>query len=272
MGAALILSRRIESERLALRGLSAARRGALARAAQRVAIALVLVYLAWWAWQISMPFGLAGDFDLYVAIGHRILAGGPLYTDAQLAGPHVTLVGDAMYPPSTMPLILAFAIMPDLPARLLWYAIPIVVTLWCTWRLRPTGWPAVAALCLFAAPSSVVSIYLGNPVIWATMAVALGTLYRWPAVFVLLKPSYVLFAIPGLIALPRMSSRLGWAVVGAFALGSAVVLPVTIDWFRVMLNARGDYSGVGYALANLPLLVAPWVAWYGRSRPTPDES
>ncbi len=197
-----------------------------------------------------------------MTIGHRLLDGGPLYTAAQLAGPHETLVGDAMYPPTTMPLILAFAALPELLARALWYSIPILIYGWVMWRLQPRGWPAVVALVLVALPASVQLVWLGNPVIWAATAVALGTLYRWPAAFVLLKPSLFPFALLGL------RSRGGWLVSGLFIALGLLMLPLTIEWLQVMVNARGLYSGPLYSIGNVPLLLAPLVAARARRQTT----
>jgi hypothetical protein len=224
--------------------------------AQVFIASLALLWLGYCVMTLGLPGfgGPGGDFGVYMSIGHRVLDGGPLYTAAQLAGPHETLVGDAMYPPSTMPLILAFASLPEPIARTLWYGVPIAIYAWVMWRIRPTGWRAVIALVLIALPSSVEVIWLGNPALWAAAAVALGTLYRWPAVFVLVKPSLLPFALLGL------RDRRGWLVLAGFAVVTLLTLPLTLAWINVILNARGPYSGLLYSLGNVPLMLAPLVA------------
>jgi len=90
-------------------------------------------------------------------------------------------------------------------AAILWWAIPVGITGWAIWRLRPRpeSWP-VLALCI-AWPTTLLKTWTGNPVIWSMAAMALGVIYAWPSVWVLLKPSLAPFALFG-------ASRRSWWV------------------------------------------------------------
>ena len=236
-----------------------ARRIALPRFGDAAATALTGALLLW-AGLVVLTLGVpglggsGGDFGAYMAIGDRVLAGGPLYEPYQLEGPYVTQVGDSMYPPWTAPLFIVFAAMPEPVARALWYGVTLGVYGLVLWRLRPRRWTLVAVLALLLLPGSIEAVWLGNPVLWCAMAVALGALYRWPAVFVLLKPSLFPFAALGL------TDRRGWVVLAGFAIAAVVMLPLTLEWIAVVTNATGKFSGVLYSLANVPLLLAPLVA------------
>ena len=98
-----------------------------------------------------------------------------------------------------------------LPA-LVWWAIPLGITLAVLIHLRPSivVWPLMAA-CLGWQPAHI-HIVSGNPVIWAMAAVALGTVYKWPSVFALIKPSLFVFALFG------VRNRAWWFSLGLFAL------------------------------------------------------
>ena len=47
---------------------------------------------------------------------------------------------------------------------------------------------SVAVQMSAAAPATIWSVIAGNPVMWALMAVALSTRWRWVSAFVLMKP------------------------------------------------------------------------------------
>ena len=96
-------------------------------------------------------------------------------------------------PPTALLLFIPFTVLPGF----LWWAIPAAAVGSMLWRLRPgpIAWPFLV-LCV-AWPPTVVKVAAGNPVIWAVAALALGTVWRWPSVFVLLKPSLIPFALFG---------------------------------------------------------------------------
>lgn len=196
------------------------------------------------------------DFHIYRDAAERWLGGGPFYYPEQFAGPYVTLSGHIMYPPPTLLLFVPFVWLP----AIFWWAIPIAIVAAAVWRLRPTmwAWPLMAA-CL-GWPYSVELLYTGNPLLWIVAAMALAT--RWPAasVLILLKPSLAPFALLG------VRHRSWWIALGAFALVSSAFLPMWGDWLRVVLNARGPFSGPLYSVKDLPFMAFPLLAWVASRR------
>ena len=153
------------------------------------------------------------DYTLYMEATRRWLAGGSFYEPYQLAGPYPIQMGDVLYAPNALPLFVAFTALP----AILWWAIPLGVTAWAIWRVRPApvAWPFMA-LCIFWPPM-VARTVAGNPVMWVMAAVALGFVVRWAFVGVLLKPSLFPFALLG------ARSREWWI---ALALWVAISHPV----------------------------------------------
>jgi hypothetical protein len=126
-------------------------------------------------------------------------------------------------------------------------------------RPRPEVWPLIA-LCA-AWPTTLLKTWTGNPVIWSMGALALATIYAWPAVFALLKPSLAPFALFG-------ANRRSWWI--ALAVLVALSLPFGVlwaDWLASVTNSRG--GGLLYSTLEVPMLLLPLVAWLGRTRPLP---
>ena len=95
-------------------------------------------------------------------------------------------------------------------------------------------------------------------------AVALGTLYRWPYVGVLLKPSLFPFALLGI------RSRRWWLALGAFVLVCVPCRALWTAWLSTILNAEG--GGLAYSVQEIPMLLLPLIAAihlarFGRSGP-----
>ena len=90
--------------------------------------------------------------------------------------------------------------------------------------------------------------------------VGLGLLYRWPAAFVLLKPSVALFALVGI------RDRRWWLVAGGLALGSLPFLRLTLEYPTVLANLAAT-TGPWYSIYDYPLLAMPVIAWMARQRP-----
>jgi len=208
---------------------------------------------------LEQPFGV--DFVLYRDVAARWLAGGPYFEPYQLAGPYEIRAGDVLYPPVGLWLFVPFALLPAALAGVLWWAIPLGAIAWAAARLRPRPevWPLIA-LCI-AWPTTPLKTWTGNPVIWSVAALALGTLYRWPSVFVLLKTSLAPFALFG-------ANRRSWWI--ALTVFVALCLPfgsLWIDWLASLTNSRG--GGLLYSALEVPMLLIPLVAWLGRTRPPP---
>jgi hypothetical protein len=238
------------------------RRIAIAAALSVAVFALPLAFVAITPDALEQPFGV--DFALYRDVAIRWLAGGPYFEPYQLAGPYEIRAGDVLYPPVGLWLFVPFAIVPAAIAGLLWWGIPIGATAWAVARLRPRPevWPVIA-LCV-AWPTTPLKTWTGNPVIWSVAALALGTLYRWPSVFVLLKPSLAPFALFG-------ANRRSWWIALAVLVALCVPLgSLWIDWLASLGNSRG--GGLLYSALELPMLLVPLVAWLGRTRPAPAET
>jgi hypothetical protein len=192
---------------------------------------------------------------MYQAAAANWLHGGSFYLARQLDGPYVVQMGDVLYPPTALIVFVPFLALP----AILWWAIPLGVTTWAVYRLRPSSlvWPFLA-ICL-AFPSTLAKVVAGNPSMWVMMAVALGALYGWPAVLVLLKPTLAPFALLG-IRRPTW-----WVAAAVLAMLSLVFLPLWPDYLRSTLDARNQLGPL-YSLQDAPLVAIPLVAWLGSAR------
>jgi hypothetical protein len=228
-----------------------------------LALGFTVVILGFGLWETAVALDRAsavgqvgGDLAMYLQATQRFLGGGSFYLPQHVAAPYV-LSGDAiLYPPTTIPLFVAFLV---LPSALFWL-VPIVVIGWVVAQHRPTpwAWPLLAE-CLVYTPT-VVKVVHGNPVMWVAAAVALGTLHRWPAVFVLLKPSLAPFALLG------AGHRSWWAALGASVVSGLLLAPLWIDYLSVLLNARGPLASPLYSVGDIPLLLVPVIAWIASER------
>ena len=89
---------------------------------------------------------------------------------------------------------------------------------------------------------------------------ALATRWPWVSAFILFKPSVFPFALVGI------RDRRWWIVTAAFALSTAALWPMMEQWVTVVLNARGENSGLLYSLTPTALAgpLIPVIAWIGR--------
>jgi hypothetical protein len=179
-----------------------------------------------------------------------------MYHAFQLAGPYTVTwdVQPIMYPPPAFLLFAPFAYAPVL----LWWVLPIAVTVAAlAWqRPRPIAIPAMAACFVF--PSTQHMLVTGNPGLWAVAAVAAGTILGWPAVAVFLKPTLAPFALVGI-------RRRSWWLVAALGLIVCVVmLPQWLDYIRALMNAQSN--GMAYSIDQVPAMLLPITAWLASSR------
>ncbi len=86
---------------------------------------------------------------------------------------------------------------------------------------------------------------------------ALGVLYYWPSVLVLIKPSLFPFAFFG------SNRRTWWVALGLFALACVPFGSLWIDWTHSLVNSEG--GGLAYSALEIPMLALPVVAWLGRT-------
>jgi len=205
---------------------------------------------------LEQPLGV--DFALYRDVAARWLAGGPYFEPYQLAGPYEIRAGDVLYPPVALWLFVPFAVLPLAIAGAAWWAIPLGATAWAIRRNapRPETWPFLA-LCV-AWPTTLLKAWTGNPVIWAMAAVALGTIFYWPAVFALIKPSLAPFALFG------ANRRSWWLALAVFVALSLPFGRLWLDWLTSVANSRG--GGILYSVLEAPMLLLPVIAWIGRTR------
>ena len=188
------------------------------------------------------------DYTLYMDATRRWLGGGPFYQPYQLSAPYPIQMGDVLYPPNGLLLFVPFTLLP----ALVWWVIPLGITAWAVWRMRPSpiAWPFIA-LCLFW-PAFVARMVAGNPVMWVMAAVALGCLYKWPSIFVLLKPTLLPFALIGI------RSRSWWIALAGWALVSLPFGLMWLDWIRAVTNSTG--GGLLYSMQDIPILLLPVIA------------
>jgi hypothetical protein len=191
---------------------------------------------------------LYADHAIYMRQADRILHGGPLYPAWELSGPFTLEQLPELYPPPTVyGLFIPMSFLPEV----LWWAIPFAIIAAIAWWHRPSPWAWVAVLACFAAPPTWRTIAVGNPCIWAAAALALGTRWGWPAVFVALKPSIAPFALLG------VRTRGWWIAAVGLGLVSLVMIEGWIDYLMVLRNMTTFEPG--YSTGNVPLLLIPLV-------------
>jgi len=214
------------------------------------------VVVGWLAWAQAARLGRVGaDLALYLDATSRWLNGGSFYPEHHLAGPYPITDGDILYPPTTIPLFMAFLVLP----RVLFWVVPLAIVAWAVIRDRPAPWTwPLMALCLAYIPTTVKIVHF-NPFIWAAAAVALGLFYGWPALLVLIKPSIAPFALVGV---RHRSWWIGLAIVAAY---SVLFASMWRDYLTVLTNSRSD-GGLFYSLSDVPFLLVPIIAYVGRTR------
>jgi hypothetical protein len=214
---------------------------------------VVLAGARWASYEPVLEDYLARDFLLYRDVTARWLSGGPFYEPYQLAGPYEVTAGDILYPPTALLLFLPFVALP----ALLWWVIPIGVVGWALWKLRPAPivWPVIA-LCIWF-PNTGIKVLTGNPVMWSVAAMALGTIYYWPAVLATLKLSLAPLSLFG------AWKRSWWYAAAALGAVSLLFLPMWPDFLIALRNSRQP-AGLLYSVGEVPMMLIPVIAWLGR--------
>lgn len=237
-----------------------------ARWSRPLAIGLIVLGLVIFGWLILLEttdpryaVALGADRAIYRHAALQFLAGQPWFYPEQVQGvPYEVIQGHVMYPPVALLWLIPGAFLPDV----LWYGIPLAIIVAIVVRHRPSlwGWTGIT-LCL-AYPWTPPLLLSGNPGLWIAAACALGTVFRPAFALILAKPSLFAFALLG------VRDRRWWVVVALGAIASLAVLPFTLQWIGVIVNARGMFSGPLYALRDVGLMALPVVAWLsGRDRP-----
>ncbi len=214
------------------------------------------LFVAQWG-QFLLGGGTANigvDYTLYMDATRSWLAGTGFYLPFQLEGPYEILHGVVLYPPTILLLLVPFTFLP----AVLWWAIPIALTTWIAIWHRPAPWAwFLMAACLWL-PITGVRLLHGNPGIWVTAAVALGTRFAWPSVFVLLKFTLAPFALIG------VRHRSWWIALAGLVLVSLLFLPMWLDYLLVVRN--GSSGGILYSVTEVPMVAIPAIGWLGRRR------
>jgi hypothetical protein len=234
-------------------GLNAA---ALRRDASLVALgsaaivaALIFVLHPWW-------FTISPDWSIYMNAAQRWLATGAYFLPRQLDGPYQVAFGDVLYPPTALWLFVPFSYLP----RLAWFVIPAATIVASLWRLRPALWGwAVMGVLFVLQPVAILELTAGNPLVWMLAALFASVAFETPAVFLLLKPTLLPFALFG------VWRRSWWLGLGLLALLSVPFTALELTWLRVMLDSR-EPLGLLYSLPEWPMMAIPLVAWASSSR------
>ena len=209
-----------------------------------------------WSVNSARPELLGSDLmQGYLVGAQRFLDTGSPYTPEQLAGPFELSFHTFIHPPSALPLFVPFLWLP----AILWWMVPIAITTYCLVRLRPAPWALATIALLLCWPRSTGALLSGNTDMWATAIVAMGTVWSWPVVGLVIKPTLAPLALIGI------KQRSTW-IAGALLAGlSLLLLPIWLDWWSVIRNANLPLT---YSLLNLPLVLIPLVGWLGRRRQT----
>ncbi len=202
--------------------------------------------------------GAGHDYSVYMDAARRWLAGGGFYQPNQLAGPYVIQDREILYPPVVLALLVPFTVLP----AFLWWAIPITLTAWIVVGHRPSslGWAAIAVLIVLPVPFAVnaswslLFLATGNPGLWTVAAVATATRWGWSGALVIFKPSLLPFAFIG------SKTRGWWITLALMAAISVAMLPLTLQYVAVLLNARGPMASLLYSVNNVPLMLIPVAA------------
>jgi len=226
------------------------------------AIRFVWVFFAW-------PTTVGLEHDLYLSSASHWLATGSFYQSYQLSGPYAIHyaaiegqgLSDPLFPPVTLWLLVPFTLLP----APLWWLVPVSLILWSLWKLQPSpwGWLALALVCLY--PGTWQEFLVGGPSMWIIAAGFLGTVYRWPSVFIFIKPT------PALLPFGFFGSdRRSWYIaLLAFGLACLPFGWLWWDWIRAAL-INPTNGGFLYSVGYIPVMCGPLAAWATSSRYGPD--
>ena len=228
------------------------------RAAGRILAATIIgVEVLWISFAVLYTaldrpaFGL--DYRMHVEAAQRLLETGTPYLPFQLAGPFVISHGAILYPPIAFVLFIPFIWLP----AVLWWVIPIAITAYCIWWWRPPLYAWVVIASIFSLEKTLNVYVFGNPSMWMVAAVAAGTVWHWPFVFVFAKPTFAPIAFLG------APDRRWWIALGVLGAVSVLFGSVWFEWFTVVQNSNVSLI---YNLPTVPLMLAPLIAWASSQR------
>jgi hypothetical protein len=203
------------------------------------------------------PFGqrfFANDLNGYLAGARRFLESGSPYLAEQVNGNWTLQPDSFIHPPIALLLFIPFLVLP----AVLWWAVPLGLTVWAIVRMRPAVWAwPLMALCLLW-PRTAGILIAGNTDMWVSAAIAVALAASLPTtVLLIMKPSYLPFA---LIGLPWRS---WWIAGAAISLAAAAFAALWFDYVKVL---RGVTLEPLYSLYNAPFVLVPVIAWIARTR------
>lgn len=217
-------------------------------------VAAITLWVSMWVGRIVVDTGQVGlDYSFYRDLAMRWLATGEFYAPHQLAGPYVAVLtgqggaGDNLYPPAALILFVPFAYLP----AIVWWAVPIAVTLYVIRDFRPSPLGVCVMLALLAWPRAIGAYWFGNTDIWAVAGVAGGLRWGWPAMLLLIKPTLAPIALVG------ARHRSFWLAIALLLVFLLVSYPMWLDYATAISNVSVPWS---YSLGSLPLLLIPLVA------------
>jgi hypothetical protein len=221
-----------------------------------IAIALAAVTeLAYLVPYMDSQQAIGADYRFFMDITRNWVDTGDFYLPHQLAGPYTvqTLV-DVLYPPFALYLFVPFLVLP----AVLWWAIPMAMFAASIAWLRPARWTWPLIALGVAWPQTLAQLLYGNTNMWVAGLIAAGVVLAWPSVLILFKPAFAPFALIGI------KRRRWWVAMGVLCLAA---LPFGTMWLDYATVIRNSSLSAAYGLINLPLMVAPLIAWVGRRRP-----
>jgi len=200
------------------------------------------------------PGTIGIDYTTAMDAARRWLDGSSPYLARQLAGPYTVLganvfdSGEMLYPPVVLPFYAAASAAP----AILWWAIPIVLSVAGTWRASPARWAwPILSLCFAAGPSLALMI-AGNPTMWIVATSLWAPALGWPGPFALLKPSVAPLALLGI------RHRSWWICAGILGVACLAFGSLWSDWYRSVVNMQiPGLGGIFFSLSQLPFLLIP---------------
>lgn len=234
----------------------------LARWYRPTLVGLTLLVLGLGAWLLVIevttgPIDWGLDFRHYLEGARRFLDTGSPYRPEEVAGPFLFADDTFLHPPISLYLLVPFLWLP----AVLWWAIPLTVTVGLIWSWRPAMWTWPILALAAAWPRLHGAIFYGNTDMWVLAAVTAGLQFGWPALLVVIKPSLGFLVLAGV---RHRSWWFGWIVV---VLLSLPFLALWSEWVRVVINSPGDLR---YSISQIPVFLAPIAAWFGRTRMRPQ--
>jgi hypothetical protein len=200
------------------------------------------------------------DYRMFSELGRRWAEDGSMYAPFQFSpysfsqgsGTNNLASMPGLYPPIAAPVFALVRVLPPV----LWWALPlgVIALALARWRPAPWAWPLLAAATL--SPNLTGVLATGGSTMWVAAGIAVGLLFGWPTLIVIIKPT---FAPLLLLGARRRSFWIGASILGAM---SVLMLP---EWARYLEAIRNAESpGLLYSLGDLPFVLVPLIGYASR--------